>query len=73
MLDEVVIFRKSGIVLWKHTWVELKGTPVNLLIHQVLLEVRMRRVHARRRRAIAAPFHLSRLLRPLGRRSAWAR
>ena len=40
MLDEVLIFRKSGIVLWRHSWVPIKGSPVNQLIQQVLLEVR---------------------------------
>ena len=39
MLDEVLIFRKSGIVLWRHSWVPIKGSPVNELIQQVLLEV----------------------------------
>lgn len=40
MLDEVIIFRKTGLVLWEHAWVPIKGDPVNQLIQQVLLEVR---------------------------------
>ncbi|KAL1527039.1 hypothetical protein AB1Y20_015725 [Prymnesium parvum] len=41
MLDEVIVFRKTGVVLWSHAWVVVKGSPVNQLIHQVLLEERM--------------------------------
>ena len=41
MLDEVLIFSKSGVVLWSKTWAPVKGeNPVNGVIHQVLLEVR---------------------------------
>jgi hypothetical protein len=39
MLDEVVVFRKSGVVLWRHSWAAVKGDPINELIQKVLLEV----------------------------------
>lgn len=42
MLDQIVIFHKAGSVLWSKVWVPsgtLKGSPVDSLIHHVLLEV----------------------------------
>ena len=39
MLDQVLIFSKTGLVLWSQSWASLKGDPVNSVIHQVLLEV----------------------------------
>ena len=40
MLDQVLVFRKSGVALWSHSWVPVKGNPVNGLISEILLEVR---------------------------------
>ena len=45
MLDQVIVFSKSGLVLWSQSWAPIKGDPVNSVIHQVLLEVRARGGH----------------------------
>ncbi len=38
MLDEVIIFTMSGIVLWSKTLSKLQGQPVDDLITNVLIE-----------------------------------
>ena len=40
MLDAVLVFKKSGVVLWRQVWETLKGNPVDNVIHSVLLEDR---------------------------------
>ena len=41
MLDSIVVFRKTGVVLWQQVWAAFKGAdPVHAVIHTVLLEDR---------------------------------
>lgn len=40
MIDECIVFSRSGSVLWKRTLSKLSGNPVNSLIQNVLLEDR---------------------------------
>lgn len=49
MLDQVLIFSKTGVVLWSKAWTTLKGDPVNAVIHQVLLEVSLHLMCSRAR------------------------
>ncbi len=37
MLDQCIIFTKSGLVLWETTLAKLRGNPVEKLIHSVLM------------------------------------
>ena len=53
MLDVVSIFSKSGAVLWTQAWAQLKGDPINSVIHAVLLEVRHEPHHSRPARSCA--------------------
>ena len=45
MLEYFVVFSKSGLVLWSQSWAQIRGDPVNAVIHQVLLEVRAAAAH----------------------------
>lgn len=38
MLDHVSVFNKAGLVLWSRTMAKLKGSPVDDLVKNVLLE-----------------------------------
>lgn len=40
MLDHVIVFSKSGPVLWQRTYCKLQGSPVDDLVRGVLLEER---------------------------------
>ena len=40
MIDQFIIFTKTGTVLWNKTFSEIQGNPINELIQKVLLEDR---------------------------------
>ena len=63
MLDEVVVFRRNGVVLWNRTWASVKGDPVNQLIQKVLLEVRSGLMEPRKNTARMHPILLIRSVR----------
>ena len=40
MIDQVVAFSKTGVVLWSRTFCSVRGDPINELIRHVLLQER---------------------------------
>lgn len=41
MIDEFCIFERGGTILWRHSFVALKGDPLAILVRSVLLEDRL--------------------------------
>jgi len=42
MLEQVVVFTRGGLVLWKYQFGKVDGSPVNDFIRNILIEVRRR-------------------------------